>query len=58
MRRGSWTKKYKTAKGKAYREGVPQHMSGACDNHKGCPICEGNRTHKFWNKKPLEVEDE
>jgi len=29
------------------RDGTHQHASKSCKNHGGCPICEGNRTHKF-----------
>lgn len=27
------------------RDGTPQHASGSCHNHGGCPVCEGNRLH-------------
>jgi len=37
------------------RDGTHQHISKSCRNHGGCPICEGNRTHKF-KKQTIEIE--
>ena len=27
-----------------------------CRNHGGCPWCEENRKHKFWDKRPPEID--
>jgi len=27
-----------------HRDGVAQHSAKSCDNHGGCPKCEGDRT--------------
>lgn len=35
------------------RDGTPQHVSGGCDNHGGCPYCEGNRLFSSKKREPL-----
>jgi hypothetical protein len=37
------------------RDGTPQHVSGSCENHGGCPYCEANRL--FGNKKREPIPD-
>lgn len=38
------------------RDGTPQYASASCENHGGCPVCEGNK--KFSNQKRLINEGE
>ena len=28
-------------------------VDSSCGNNKGCPVCEGNRTHKHKKKEPI-----
>ena len=37
-------------------DGTPSHPDGSCQNHGGCPWCEGNRL--FNTKKRQEAADE
>lgn len=32
------------------RDGTFTRVSGSCENHGGCPICEGNKLHKYKKK--------
>ena len=36
------------------RDGTPQYSCSSCNNHGGCPICEGNRL--FKHKRGLKDE--
>ena len=38
------------------RDGTPQHASGSCNNHGGCPYCLSNKMHK--NKKRMMAGEE
>ena len=33
-------------------------ISKSCQNHGGCPWCEGNRRHKFRDKHPCDLDYE
>ena len=35
------------------RDGTPTHVSALCENHGGCPYCEGNRKHGNRKREPI-----
>jgi hypothetical protein len=43
-------KHYKT--GSPMRDGDSQRAAGSCNNHGGCPYCEGNRLHAQVRQAP------
>jgi len=47
-------KQYKDGK---VRDGTPQHVSGGCENHGGCPWCEGNKQYRTNKRMPIEEEE-
>ena len=55
MSLGDEAKRYQYRNGKV-RDGTPQHASGSCQNHGGCPVCEGNRLHK--HKKQMSTSND
>ena len=42
---------------KQYRDGTPQRYDPTCENHGGCPACEGSRLHKHKRAMPIEEWD-
>lgn len=36
------------------RDGTPTRYTKSCENHGGCPYCEGNKKHSTNRRKPLE----
>ena len=50
----SRTKRIKIKTGEALRDGKRQRPAGSCNNHGGCPLCEGNRLHKYRRKANLD----
>lgn len=49
----SRTKRVKIKTGEPLRDGKRQRSVGSCNNHGGCPLCEGNRLHKFRRHESL-----
>jgi hypothetical protein len=50
----SRTKRVKIKTGAPLRDGQRQRPVGSCNNHGGCPKCEGNRLHKYNRHESLE----